>query len=165
MIHPKLNLTQGKNCSLHPQAYIGFNESGKGYINLKDKVTIRHGCVIRTCSGGIIIGNNTVINYNCILHALGSIVIGSNVLISPNVQMYAQNHGIKKGSLIGKQPQTGKGINICNDVWIGAGAIICDGVTINQGAIIGAGSIVTAEYVYENEIWAGNPARKIGDRK
>jgi len=164
MIHPKLNLTQGNNCSLSPQAHIGFNESGKGSIILGDKVIIRHGCMIRTCSGKIQIKENTVVNYGCIIHGMGGIYIGENCLLSPNVQIYAQNHGIKRDKLIRSQKQTGKGVIIGCDVWIGAGAIITDGVTIGKGAVIGAGSVLT-KHVLPNEIWAGNPARKIGERK
>ena len=49
-------------------------------------------------------------------------------------------------------------------VVIFAGAIICPGVTIHDGAIIGAGAVVTKS-VPAWEVWAGNPAKKIGERK
>ncbi|MCK9544160.1 MAG: acyltransferase [Novosphingobium sp.] len=164
MIAKKLKLTMGANCQLSPQAHIGYHETGKGSITLGNKVIIRHGCVIRTCSGDIKIANNTVINYNCIIHGLGGVTIGSDVLFSPNVQMYAQNHGTARDRLIRSQSNESKGIKIGNDVWIGAGVIILDGVTIETGAIIGAGSIVNKN-VPSYEIWAGNPAKKIGERK
>jgi acetyltransferase-like isoleucine patch superfamily enzyme len=45
-----------------------------------------------------------------------------------------------------------------------AGAIICPGVTIGDGAAIGAGAVVTKD-VAPWEIWAGMPARKIGERE
>lgn len=48
-------------------------------------------------------------------------------------------------------------------VVIFAGAIILPGVTIHDGAIIGAGAVVTRD-VPSFEIWAGCPARKIGNR-
>jgi len=164
MIHPKLNLTQGKNCQLHPDAYIGFNESGKGKLILENKVIIRQDCIIRTCTGKIHIADNVIINYGCIMHGLGDILIGANTLLSPNVQIYAQNHGTKKNKLIRDQKQSGEGVVIFRDVWIGAGAIIMDGVTIGQGAVIGAGSVITKN-IPGYEIWAGNPCRKIGERK
>ena len=50
-----------------------------------------------------------------------------------------------------------------NDVWIGMGSYVKAGVTIHNGAVIGMGSIVTKD-VPSYEIWAGNPARKIGER-
>ena len=164
MIHPKTNITIGNNCQLSPQAHIGFNESGKGKLTLGNKVVIRQNCIIRTCGGHIHIKDNVVINYGCIMHGLGNIHIGENSLLSPNVQIYAQNHGIKKGELIRNQKNISKGVIIGCDVWIGAGSIILDGVTIGKGAVIGAGSIVT-KHIEPYEIWASNPARKIGERK
>lgn len=46
--------------------------------------------------------------------------------------------------------------------FIGAHSIILKGVTIGQNSIIGAGSVVVKS-IPENEIWAGNPAKKIRD--
>lgn len=54
-------------------------------------------------------------------------------------------------------------IHIGNDVWGGAGCQIMRGVTIGDGAILGAGSVVTHD-VGPYEIWAGVPAKKIGQR-
>jgi acetyltransferase-like isoleucine patch superfamily enzyme len=48
--------------------------------------------------------------------------------------------------------------------WIGAGTIVLPGIHIGKGAIVGAGSVVTRS-VPAFEIWAGNPAKKIRDRK
>lgn len=50
-----------------------------------------------------------------------------------------------------------------NDVWIGMGAYIKAGVTVHNGAVIGMGSVVTKD-IPAYEIWAGNPAKKIGQR-
>ena len=54
-----------------------------------------------------------------------------------------------------------KPVTIGNDVFIGAHSTILKGVTIGDKAIIGAGSVV-AKSVPAGEIWAGNPARRIG---
>ena len=163
MIHPKTKLKKGTKCALDDSAHIGYAESGKGQIILGNNVIIRHGCVIRSCSGIIKIGHNVVVNYYTIMHGLGGITIGNNTLISPNVQMYAQNHGVAKNNLIRNQENINAPIKIGQDVWIGAGAIITGGVTIGDGAVIGAGSVVTKN-IAPYEIWAGNPAKKIKDR-
>lgn len=162
MINKNLVLKQGKNCKLSPDAFIGYQEHD-GQLILGDNVSIKHGCVIRTCTGIIKIGNNVSIGYYCIIHALGGVTIGHNTMLSPNVQIYAQGHGLNKGKPMREQKQTSKGIKIGNDCWIGAGCVICDGVTIENGAVIGAGAVVVKN-VPSYEIHAGNPAKKIGER-
>jgi len=163
MIHSNLKLTMGEKCNLSLESSIGFKEHG-GEIILGDNVTINHGCVIRTCTGTIKIGNNSSIGYFSIIHALGGVTIGQNTMISPNVSIFAQGHGMNRKNIMRTQKQTGIGIIIKDDVWIGAGSIILDGVIIEQGAVIGAGSVVTKR-VPAYEIWGGNVAKKIGERK
>ena len=55
-------------------------------------------------------------------------------------------------------------IIIEKNAFIGARAMILPGVTIGEKAIIGAQAVVTKD-VSPREIFAGNPARKIGTRK
>jgi acetyltransferase-like isoleucine patch superfamily enzyme len=50
-----------------------------------------------------------------------------------------------------------------DDVWLGAGVVVTPGVTIARGAVVGANAVVTKD-VPEYEIWAGVPARRIGER-
>lgn len=50
-----------------------------------------------------------------------------------------------------------------NDVWQGAGSQVLRGVRVADGAILGAGCVVTKN-VGPYEIWAGVPAKKIGQR-
>lgn len=156
-------LTQGKNCSLSPEAYIGFNEHG-GAIILGDNVTVNPGAVLRTCTGTIRIGTNVSIGMYAIIHALGGVTIGDNSLISPTVQIYAQNHGTRRGKSMRVQPQSALGVSIGKDCWIGAGTIICDGVTIEDGVLIAAGSVVTRGLYKAYDIYAGNPAKRRGER-
>ena len=56
-----------------------------------------------------------------------------------------------------------KPVIIGNDVWIAAGAQVLRGVTIGDGAVLGGGGIFTKD-VPPYEIWAGVPAKKIGQR-
>ena len=51
-------------------------------------------------------------------------------------------------------------VTIGNNVFIGTNAIILKGVTIGDNAIVGAGSVVTRD-IPSNEVWGGNPAKKI----
>lgn len=112
------------------------------------------------------IGDYSLINQNCTFLDTGPIKIGKRVLIGPDVKIYTAVHDIdyKKRYLCidGKyQIQTSEQeVVIEDDVWIGGGAIILPGIHIGKGAVIGAGSVVTKD-VNENEIVAGNPAKKI----
>lgn len=155
-------LTIGAGCQIDSDARLGFEEHG-GEIIIGDAVKIRPGCVLRTCTGTIRIGSSVVIGYGVLINGYGDVTIGSDVLISPYVTIYASNHGIARKQLIRLQKSSGLGIHIGNDVWIGASSVITDGVTLNKGCVIGAGAIVTKS-VPAYEIWAGNPARKIGER-
>lgn len=49
---------------------------------------------------------------------------------------------------------------IGEDVLLGARCIVLKGVHIGARSVVGAGSVVTKD-IPEDEIWAGNPARKI----
>lgn len=51
-------------------------------------------------------------------------------------------------------------VRIKKNAFIGMGTLIVKPVTIGENAIIGAGSVVTRD-IPDNELWAGNPARKI----
>jgi acetyltransferase-like isoleucine patch superfamily enzyme len=161
MIAP--NVKSGVGCRISPDSFVGYSEHG-GEIVIGRNVTIRQSCVIRSCTGRVIIGDSITINYGVIIHGYGGVTIGSGTLLSPNVQIYAQNHGITKSKPIRAQKNIGKGIHIGKECWIGAGAIILDGVSIGDGVVVGAGSVVTHS-IPPFEIWAGNPAKKIGERQ
>ena len=71
---------------------------------------------------------------------------------------------MKKNILLNKQPVEARDVKIKSDVWLGTGVKVLAGVTINRGAIIAAGSVVNNN-VPENEIYAGIPAKKVGERQ
>jgi UDP-2-acetamido-3-amino-2,3-dideoxy-glucuronate N-acetyltransferase len=103
--------------------------------------------------------------------------IGHNVFIGANSRIGAQCF-IPEGVWIGNQCFIGPKVCFTNDryppsprskwqttiiqdkVSIGAACVILPGLVIGKGALIGAGSVVTKN-IPENEIWAGNPAKKL----
>jgi len=94
----------------------------------------------------------------------GNVTIGSNSEIAENVRIYTHKHhwvgrGLRKDNNI----IDFWSISIGNDAFIGVNSILIGARTIGNGAIIGAGSIVTRD-VPPYERWAGNPAKKIGER-
>lgn len=121
------------------------------------------------------LGNYTYTGYNTVIKYA---TIGKFCSVSWNVSIGGANHdmkhitthpfpllpkfGLTDKSKIYKQ-FTDKKIVIGNDVWIASNACILRGVTIAGGAVIGAGAVVNRN-VGPYEVWAGVPAKKIGQR-
>lgn len=56
-------------------------------------------------------------------------------------------------------------IVIGEEVWVAAGVFIAPGVTIADGAVVGAMSVVTKSLDTAWSVYAGNPCRRIKERK
>jgi acetyltransferase-like isoleucine patch superfamily enzyme len=96
----------------------------------------------------------------------GDVTLGDHVEIAPGAQIFTHKHHWNHSHELRAKIQTitVHPLTIGEDVFIGVNAIILGGVgRIGRGAIIGAGAVVTKP-VPEFEVWAGNPARKIGMR-
>lgn len=121
-----------------------------------------------------IIGDYSYTGYNTVVkHAQ----IGKYSSISWNVSIGGANHDInrltthpfpfnaKYGFVAVNHPYTSFADPVCigNDVWIGSNVCVLRGVNIGNGAVIGAGAVVTKD-IPPYEIWAGVPAKKIGQR-
>lgn len=117
--------------------------------------------------GRISVGGDTWIGeYNNIRAGGGDIVIGANCLISQFCTLVASNHSMIRGRPMCEQTsdQHRTGVILETDVWLGANTVVVPGVKIGSGAVVGAGSVVT-QSVPDYEIWAGVPAKQIGERK
>lgn len=140
---------------------VGFQCHGYRRVRLGEDVLI--GNYVRFQAIDICVGAHSQIGHNNYLY--GDIHIGRHFMSGPNVCIMAGNHGMEvNGVPMVKQATTTKGIRIGSDVWVGCNVAILDGVTIGDGAIIGAGSVVRQD-VEPFAIYAGNPARKIRDRR
>lgn len=105
---------------------------------------------------GIVIGENTFINYNAIFLDGAMIRIGSNVKIGPDCRLYTPQHPI---SYMGRREpvETAYPITIGDDTWIGGSVTVCPGVTIGSRCVVAAGSVVTRD-IPDDSLAAGNPA-------
>ncbi|WP_090557802.1 acyltransferase [Pedobacter hartonius] len=112
----------------------------------------------------IVLGDRVFIGRNCEINCNSVISIGDDCLIGSNTIFADINHQIDKRYKINVQPVDKADIVLEEDVWIGAGCIILKGVRIGKGSVVGAGSLINKS-VPDYEIWAGTPARKIGERK
>jgi len=109
----------------------------------------------------IIIEDNVGIS-NAVIVSKKSIQIGTRTLIGCGVKIWDTDfHSLSASDRnSGDLDIKSLPIVIGKDVFIGANSIILKGVTIGNRSIIAAGSVVTKN-VGENEVWGGNPAKKI----
>lgn len=111
----------------------------------------------------IIIGNNAFVGFGCEFNITKKITIGNDCLIASGCKFIDHNHGTAQGSLMREQKSTEDAIVIGNNVWLGVNVTVLKGITIGDGAVVAAGAVVTKS-IAANEIWAGIPAKKIGER-
>jgi acetyltransferase-like isoleucine patch superfamily enzyme len=118
-----------------------------------------------TAPGEMEVGAGTSIERGSLFMSEGGVTIGRNVLIAPYCRLITHQHTFAElDKPIYDQPMEFSRIVIEDGAWLGAGTIVLPGVRIGLGAVVGAGSVVTRS-VPAFEIWAGNPARKINDRR
>ena len=144
----------------------------EGSMTLSQGVRIEKGSIIALGDalngyGSLEIGESTWIGQynNFRLAARSRIAIGKECMISQFCSLVAANHRLDRHASMRSMPtdQAQTGITIGDDVWLGAGVSVMPGCVIGSGAVVGANSVVTHQ-VLPYEIWAGVPARKIGER-
>jgi acetyltransferase-like isoleucine patch superfamily enzyme len=114
--------------------------------------------------GVLTIGNNVGMS-NTTIFAEESVTIGNNVIIGGGVQIFDTNFhstdpAIRTGGQETRNDVKTAPIIIGDNVFIGTNSIICKGVSIGDNAIIAAGSVVVRS-IPANEVWGGNPAKRI----
>lgn len=137
-----------------------------GNIQIGHDVVVKEGVKICACNSeaSVAIGNNTTIGYYSFFFASQKIEVGTDCMIAPFVYIVDSNHRSAKDMPLNQQPNETAPIVIGNDVWIASKVTILKGVRIGDGAIVAAHSLVNCD-IGANEIWAGTPARKIGERE
>jgi virginiamycin A acetyltransferase len=116
--------------------------------------------------GDVVIGAECAINSGTVIYTGNGVSIGDAVAVAANCTFAPTNHAIADRARRirdqGFQPSKG-GIVVEDDVWIGANVVLLDGAVVRKGAVIAAGAVVRGE-VEAYAIYAGAPARKIGER-
>lgn len=110
-----------------------------GYVSIGDGNYISSNAIINTLvkiGNGCIINSGAIIEHECTLDNF--VHIGPGAVLAGNV-------------IIGER------------TFIGANAVIKQGVKIGVNVIIGAGSVLLKD-VLDNEVWVGNPAKKINTK-
>ena len=105
---------------------------------------------------GDFVGVGDGVNLYCMDH----IKIGDFAVISQGAHLCCGSHDFNRANF---QLITAP-IVIGNRVWVCADTFICMGVTVPEGVVLGARSVITKTIKETWSIWAGMPARKIGER-
>ena len=112
---------------------------------------------------GIDIGDDTRIVCFTIINGGGHIHIGEGVIIGPRCSINSNSHSFGDRTPVIQAGFDHVDIWIGDDVWLGSDVAVLPGAHIADGTIVGANSVVnTATEPYS--IYAGSPARKIGER-
>lgn len=107
----------------------------------------------------ISIGDNNIINKNCVIDGRGGLEIGNNVDIAQDTFIWTAQHDYDDDH---HKFITDK-VYVEDYVWIAARSTVLPGVRIGRGAVVAAGSIVTKD-VAPLAVVAGVPAKKISER-
>jgi len=113
----------------------------------------------------IFLRDRVFLGFGCQFDVRKRVEIGEDCLIASGCKFIDHDHGTsRRDVLISKQ---GGGVEAAivlgRDIWLGVNVVVLKGVHIGDGAIVAAGSIVTKD-IPEYELWAGVPARKMGER-
>ena len=135
---------EGVTPRINKNTYISESVDIIGKVNVEENVNIWFGTRLRGDMNNIIIGENTNIQENSVVH----VDINSPCIIGKNVT-------IGHGTII-------HGCSISDNVLVGMGSIILNNAKIGKNTIIGAGSLVTQGKEFpEGVLILGNPAKVI----
>lgn len=150
-IHPEGRLVIGDDCTLHS----GFAANPVGGP-LRLAIWVGR-------SGSLAIGDNVGIS-NATLVAMADVRVGEDVRIGGGASVYDTDfHSLDLAGRLAR-PDTGvrtAPVLIQRGAFVGGHAIVLKGSSLGEGAILGAGAVLAGS-IPPGEIWAGNPARRIG---
>jgi carbonic anhydrase/acetyltransferase-like protein (isoleucine patch superfamily) len=125
---------------IHPSAYISEAAYVAGDVEIGENSSVWPGAVIRGDFGRIVIGRNTHIEDNCVIHTGDSLEIGDNVIVGHAVTVHCRKIG--------------------NNCMIGIGADLLQGAEIEDGCFIAAGALISPNArVPAKTLYMGSPAR------
>lgn len=151
------NVTIGEDCFIKDGAVIGG--AGFGFERDDNGNRFRFPQI-----GGVRIGNHVDIGANtCIDRGALSDTILDDYAKVDNLCHIAHNAHIGKNAVVVACAEVSGSCVVGEDGWVGPNACIRDQRNVGSNAMIGMGAVVVKN-VGDNEIWAGNPAKKMNER-
>ena len=137
----------------------------KGDVRLGAACVLGNNLVFRAHKNGVIrIGDRAVIDHYVLLQANDSVTVGAGAYVGAYCVVRDTNHLFFGTDVHWRlTPHITRPVVLEENCWIGPRCYIMPGVTIGRGAVIGPASVVNKD-VPPLEIWAGNPARRVGHR-
>lgn len=135
---------EGVTPKIYENTYISESVDIIGKVEILENANIWFGTRLRGDMNNIVIGRNTNIQENSVVHVDSNspCIIGNNVTIG-------------HGAII-------HGCNIADNVLVGMGSIILNNAKIGNNTIIGAGSLITQGKEFpEGVLILGNPAKVV----
>lgn len=108
-----------------PECYISENCQIIGDVTLGYHSIVMEGCVLRADSDCIVIGAESNVQENCILHESRGLPL-----------IVGEHSTVGHGAIL-------HGCTVGDNALIGMGAIVMDGARIGNNAVVGAGAVVT----------------------
>lgn len=130
--------------SINENAYVSESVDIIGDVKVEENVSIWFGTRLRADMNKIVIGANSNIQENAVVHVdiESPVIIGENVTIGHSAIIH--------------------GCNISNNVLVGMGSIILNNAKISKNSIVGAGALVTQGKEFEEGVLIlGNPAKAV----
>ena len=138
-------------------AFIASTAIISGDVKIGKNSGIWYGCVLRGDVSKIIIGNNTNIQDNSILHGTrpnhaqnktgnqaAHVIVGDNVTVGHNAIIHA--------------------CTIQDNAFIGMRSVVMDLAIVEEYGMLAAGAVLTpGKVIKKGQIWAGNPAKYFRD--
>ena len=143
---------------------------GASRIALGSNIRIDDFCVLSAGVGGISVGDHVHIAVYSSLIGAGRITLSDFCNISSRVAIYSSNDDYSGATLTNPTvPSEFTGVThadvlVGKHVIVGSGSVILPGVTLEEGVAVGALSLVHKRCEAFG-IYAGNPARRIKERK
>ncbi len=133
----------GKTPRVAESAFVSEWAYVVGDVEIGENSSVWPGAVVRGDFGKIVIGRNTHVEDNSVLHAGTDLEIGDNVMIGHSVVVHCARIG--------------------NNVLVGNNATVLDNVEIGDSCIIAANAVVTpGEKIPSGSFMVGVPAKITG---